>query len=316
MDMTTITRFEASMAADVAVLLHDAFAEYRSLWPLTMLAPSPLFATVEELTAKLRGETIHHEASFVAFRGARPVAAAIAQHGKGTSGWFRIATAPEARGQGLARRCIEAGEKVLRAAGQLQVATEETVDSRWQAANALFEALGYRLDEPERRNITMLVEGWTERAVTPPEGYRLTTFTEADINDWSDCRNAVFGGDAGPEWFRTHFMSRPDFDPSGWFMIKHEGQIVAISGALDVTRNCAGEAVRGGQIEWVGVREEHRGRGLGEVVVSACLNWLAGRGVRRTILLTQPFRVPAIRLYQKLGFRTIAAWHRWVKEFR
>jgi len=153
-----------------------------------------------------------------------------------------------------------------------------------------------------------------ERPIAVPDGYELTTFTDDDIEGWSECRNAVFGSDVGPEWFRGHFQARPDFDSAGWFLVKHEGQIVGMSGALCARHMRDPERLSGGQIEYVAVRDEHRGLHLGELVVTACLNWLAERGVRRSVLITQPFRVPAIRLYEKLGFRTIAASHRWVKD--
>ncbi len=307
-------RFEPGMADDVAALIHDAFAEHQARPPLSLLWPPAPWTTVDELAEMLAGETICGEASHVALAEGRFVAAAIAVRRGDNAGWWRIATTGDHRGRGLATRCVEAGESALRASGQALAATEEVVDSRWEASNALFAALGYRLDDPERRNITMMVEDYVERPIAVPDDYELTTFTDEDIEGWSECRNAVFGSDVGPEWFRGHFQARPDFDPAGWFLVKHEGRIVGMSGALHARHMRDPEHLSGGQIEYVAVRDEHRGRRLGELVVTACLNWLAERGVRRSVLITQPFRVPAIRLYEKLGFRTIAAWHRWVKD--
>ncbi len=309
-----LRQFDAAMAEDVAALIDEAFAEHRELCPLNLRWPMPPHETIEELADALAGPATRAEASFVAVHDDHPVAAAIACREGEDTGWWRVATAPEYRRRGLAARCIEAGESALREMGRPAVATDTVVDSRWQAANALFGALGYRLEDPERRNITMMVEGWVERPVEMAEGYELTTMREADIEGWAECRNLVFGSDAGPEWFREHFMSHPDFDATGWYLVKRGGRIVGISGALAIPDPRDPEHVRGGLIEYVAVLDEHRGHGLGERVVSACLNWLARRGVTQTILITQPFRVPAIRLYEKLGFRTIAAWHRWVKD--
>lgn len=313
MARTQLTRFDASMTDDVAALIHNAFAEHQARPPLSLLWPPAPWTTIDELAGTLAGDAVCAEASHVALTDGRPVAAAIAAWRGDSGGWWHVATAAGHRRQGLARRCIEAGERALRTPGQALIATEEEVDSRWTAAEALFAALGYRLDDPERRNISMMVEDYVERPIAVPDGYELTTFTDDDLDGWTDCRNAVFGSDAGPEWFREHFQARPDFDPAGWFLVKHEGRIVGMSGALDVAHMRDPEHLSGGQIEYVAVRDEHRGHHLGELVVTACLNWLAQRGVRRSVLITQPFRVPAIRLYEKLGFHTIGAWHRWVK---
>lgn len=305
--------FEPSMAGEVADLIEAAFAEYRPLPPLNLLAPMAPYTPVQELARVLAEDTSCARASFVAVQARRIVSAAIA-HAVGESlAWWRIATAADSRRAGLATRCVEAGEGVMRELGPTEVATDPPVDSRWLAAEGLFAGGGYGLDDPERRNISMMVEGWVERPIEVPAGYELTTLTEADVQGWTDCRNAVFGSSVGPEWLRDHFMSRDDFDPGGWFLVKREGRVVGISGAIDAADPSRAEGARGGMIEYVGVLDEERGHGLGELVVTACLNWLARRGVPRATLITQPFRQPAIRLYERLGFRTIGAWHRWVK---
>ncbi|MGC9320116.1 MAG: GNAT family N-acetyltransferase [Armatimonadota bacterium] len=305
--------YDPATASEVADLIRRAFAEHRGRTPLTLSWPPAPHATTQELADALSGDAICAEGSFVARDGGTPVAAAIARRDGHDIGWWRIATDPAHRRQGLARRCVEAGERALRAIDAERVVTAETVDSRWEAADGLFRALDYDLQDPDRRNITMAVRGWRTREIVLPEGYELSTLTEADIDGWLECRNRVFGGDADEEWLRGHFMSRSDFDPTGWHLVRHSGRIVAIAGALDICHPRDPQRLRGAMIEYVGVLEEHRGRGLGEAVVVACLDWLADRGVELAMLLTQPFRVPAVRLYEKLGFRTIAAWHRWEK---
>ncbi|MGD9498648.1 MAG: GNAT family N-acetyltransferase [Armatimonadota bacterium] len=309
-----LEQYHADMAGDVAQLIAQAFADHRHLPPLSLLWSSPPFTSVAELSRALSADAICAEASYVVLEAGRPVAAALACRKAEAIGWWRVATAPDRRRRGLASRCLLAGERALCEMGLSTVATEEVVDSRWQAAGAMFQALDYRLDAPERRNITMMVDGWAERAVTMPAGYELATLTEADIEGWTQCRNQVFNSDVGPDWFGQHFRSRPDFDATGWYLAKYRGRIIGIAGALAVVDPRDPAAPPGGQIEYVGVVHEHRGKGLGQRLVSACLNWLAQRGATRSFLITQPFRVPAVRLYEKLGFRTIAAWHRWVKD--
>jgi ribosomal protein S18 acetylase RimI-like enzyme len=93
----------------------------------------------------------------------------------------------------------------------------------------------------------------------------------------------------------------------------HEGEIAGIAGAICVDGAHAPDAFRGAQIEWVGVLEEHRGLHLGEELMVAAMNYAAESGFLPILLITQPFRAPAVRLYEKLGFRTTAAWHRWAK---
>jgi mycothiol synthase len=249
----------------------------------------------------------------VALENGRPVSCALAVSSGDTCGWWRIATHPAHRRQGLASVCVEAGERALRESGQQSLQTEAVVDSRWEAAGALFEALGYELEDPERRNITMVAEEWSPREVQLPDGYALDTLAEADLEEWTQVRNAVFGSEHGVEWFRGRFMEREEWDPSGWFVVRNQGRIVGIASGICVDQDWAGERMRGGQIEWVGVLEDHRGLHLGEELMVACLNHIAERQSLPALLITQPFRVPAVGLYEKLGFRTTAAWHRWVK---
>ncbi|MFW6155728.1 MAG: GNAT family N-acetyltransferase, partial [Armatimonadota bacterium] len=308
-----IERYTMEMASDVAVLIEDAFAEHRIAPPMQLLRPPEPWATRAELLETLTSDRICADAAHVALDAGRAVAAALAVRDGDQCAWWRIATAAGHRWRGLASACIEAGERALRGAGQQAVQTDAVVDSRWEGAGKLFQSLSYHPDEPDHRNITMAAEAWTPRGVAPPDGYTLDTLREGDLDEWIAVRNAVFGGERSVEWFHGRFMSRSDYDPAGWFVARHEGRMVGIAGAVCVEHERDPEHLRGAQIEWVGVLEEHRGRRLGEELVVACLNYAARRDFLPALLLTQPFRVPAVSLYEKLGFRTIAAWRRWKK---
>ncbi|NLC55450.1 MAG: GNAT family N-acetyltransferase, partial [Armatimonadetes bacterium] len=56
------------------------------------------------------------------------------------------------------------------------------------------------------------------------------------------------------------------------------------------------------EIGWVGVMPEHQGHRLAFHLCLACLRFLRDRGVRECFLLTDDFRVPAIKTYLRLGF--------------
>ncbi len=311
--MMRFDRYQRARSEEIASLIHQAFASSRTLFPLNLLRTPVPFSTIEELDETLREETIVSDASFVAVDAERVVSAAIAASDGDGVGWWRIATEKSYRRQGLASECISRGEDELAGMSAGKIGTSEVVDSRWTAAAGLFEALGYELRDPQERNITMMAETWEPRRPQIAEGYEIDTLREDDIDEWTDVRNAIFPGDWEPDWFVRHFSSRPDFDPEGWFLARRDGRIVGMTGGLVIEYRPNSERLRGGQIEYVGVLEEHRRARLGEALMTVCMNYLADRGGLPTMLLTQPFRVPAIRLYEKLGFTTLAAWHRWEK---
>jgi [ribosomal protein S18]-alanine N-acetyltransferase len=56
----------------------------------------------------------------------------------------------------------------------------------------------------------------------------------------------------------------------------------------------------------VAVRPEHRGRGIAGRLVEACLESCRNRGIRRIFLEVNERNAPAIRVYERAGFSTIA----------
>lgn len=69
-----------------------------------------------------------------------------------------------------------------------------------------------------------------------------------------------------------------------------------------------------GQIGLIGVAQEVRGRGLGQSLVHAALDWFRNQGAQEVKVITQGKNQGAQRLYQKCGFqsRRLELWyHKW-----
>ncbi len=217
-------------------------------------------------------------------------------------------------GHGYGSRLLMAMENALRECGMTRVVTEQ-VDSRCPHRNRFLQLKGYRVLDPERESIIMVLqpEGRVIRDVVLPDGdYYIETWRDEYLDDWVDVKNAAFEQPSERSLFLDHFRNRRDFDPNGWMLLRHRDRFIGITGAM-VCKEIDGRT-RGGMIEWVGVRPEYRGKSLGEALVIAGLNYFVERDITPVTLITQPFRRPAVALYEKLGFTTAAAIPRYHKE--
>lgn len=152
-------------------------------------------------------------------------------------------------------------------------------------------------------SVVMLKESLEDlEKINLPEGYELKTFGPGDEVKWVELMRAVFPeSDWTVERFVEVFASQPQFDPEGLFFIVKGDEYVAT--ALGWYDDLNIKEV--GRVHWVGVREEHRGKGLGKAIVLAVLHYLKGKGSQKAILDTQEYRKPAIKLYESLGFKRI-----------
>ena len=74
------------------------------------------------------------------------------------------------------------------------------------------------------------------------------------------------------------------------------------------------EARQRGSIGLIAVAPEARGRGVGETLVRAAVDWCHGRALREILVVTQGRNVNAQRVFQRCGFRTstVGLWfHKW-----
>jgi mycothiol synthase len=89
--------------------------------------------------------------------------------------------------------------------------------------------------------------------------------------------------------------------PDGFFVVEHHptGELVATA--------MAGHGPTplhpyGGELGWVAGRTDHAGKGLGTAVCAAVVRRFISAGYKRIYLLTDDFRLPALKVYLKLGF--------------
>jgi mycothiol synthase len=169
----------------------------------------------------------------------------------------------------------------------------EVPDSRmWSAADA------------PRPQLQMLLN--TAALEHPPEpvlaaGYVLRQFRDLDAESYLTMLRrsglADFSSDRFEQLRRTRL-------PGGFFVVEH-----CASGAIAASAMASHAATEqhpnAGAVDWVASDPDHRGKQLGAVVTAAAIRRLKAAGYERIYLLTDDHRLPAIRVYLRLGFEPL-----------
>jgi mycothiol synthase len=134
-----------------------------------------------------------------------------------------------------------------------------------------------------------------------PPGTTLRTFRPGqDEQPWLSLNSRAFA--KHPEqgaWTRHDLELRerePWFDPAGFFIAERNGVMTG----FHWTKVPAGQDI--GEVYVVGVDPGERGTGLGRALTLAGLAYLRDRGLATAMLYVDEDNVPAIRLYEGLGF--------------
>ncbi len=158
--------------------------------------------------------------------------------------------------------------------------------------------------------MSQLLMKWEAAPVDMPEapvGYRFHRYTrggdEALTADefreqWIGIR---LGGkddmDTLIKWYHTvHDDGRVPDD--GFFLVLDSEGKIAASAAVQLGEHTQGSAT----VHAVCTSPAHRGHGLGKLVTLAVMDYAQRRGIRDVWLTTDDFRLPAVKLYLKLGF--------------
>ena len=135
-------------------------------------------------------------------------------------------------------------------------------------------------------------------APTVPQGFAMRQYRDDDFEAYNRLRVK-----AGFEAWTPEQMARAlrQVAPDGFFLVERidTGQLAASAMAQHDPRP---EHPFGGQVGWVAADPEQKGKGLGMAVSAAAAARLIGMGYRRIYLLTDDYRLAALKTYLKLGF--------------
>ena len=133
----------------------------------------------------------------------------------------------------------------------------------------------------------------------PVPGYDLRTFRPGDEGAWIALLST---GDFGiwdrPRLDRMLAGERAPIPLAGVFFVTLEDQPVGTA----CTFLHPGENGDIPELGWVVVYPIHRGHGLGQQVCGATLGFIRDLSHNYAYLLTEDFRLPAIKMYLRLGF--------------
>ena len=135
-----------------------------------------------------------------------------------------------------------------------------------------------------------------------PDGYALRTHQRVDEAMWRTIQNSaepVLPGVDIDEQLKSYLSL---LLPKGLFFAIHlaSGAPVATAGALHNTRD--GMFPFGGELGWVATIPAHQSKGLGSAVSAAATRRLIGAGYESIRVGTQDHRLPAIKVYLRLGY--------------
>ena len=134
-----------------------------------------------------------------------------------------------------------------------------------------------------------------------PEDYLLRRYTDADEAGYLELMAR-----AGLEGWDSQQLAQvlPGVIPGGFFVIAHRptGRIVATAMAR---HNPTDLHAYGGELGWVAADPDHKGQGLGLAVCAAVTARLLRAGYRHIYLLTDDFRLPALKTYLNLGYEPL-----------
>jgi mycothiol synthase len=136
-----------------------------------------------------------------------------------------------------------------------------------------------------------------------PGGVMLRTFRPGrDEPEWLGLNRRAFAKHPEQGAWTEHDLElreqEPWFDPAGFFIAERGGVMIG----FHWTKVPAGGAEGTGEVYVVGVDPGERGTGLGRALTLAGLHYLRDRGLAEAMLYVDEDNVPAIRMYEGLGF--------------
>ena len=129
--------------------------------------------------------------------------------------------------------------------------------------------------------------------------YLLTRATLEDLPDMIQWEADIFGSDAWSPELVVAEVSHPD----NYYLVAKEGPAEPVVGYAGLRAPRQGGD--SGDIQTIAVTPEHRGKGLGSLLMRALLDEAGARGVDTIFLEVRADNEVALGLYERLGFEPI-----------
>ena len=127
------------------------------------------------------------------------------------------------------------------------------------------------------------------------EAFNLREMTSDDVDAAVAIDKKCFG--KRDAWRRKYFLAAMMNINSAYLVAEVEGKVVA----------CAGAKIRNeeAEIETFAVDPDYHGRGIGTQLFSKLIDTIKERGAAFVYLEVRPGNTPAIKLYERFGFRAL-----------
>ncbi len=166
----------------------------------------------------------------------------------------------------------------------------------------------------KRYRMELHLRHWAEQLLAPPAGYRLLAWDPALLRAHADVKYRCFqheldanifpcfGSRDGCQRLMHEISQRQGFIPQATWLLTYPGpRGDDFCGTIQSVREAADLA----SLQNIGVTPEHRGQGLGTVLIHQALCGLREAGLGRVYLEVTAQNDGAVRLYQRLGFAKV-----------
>jgi hypothetical protein len=167
----------------------------------------------------------------------------------------------------------------------------------------------------KRFRMEMPLNGWRDPPRLLPAGYRLMRWDPLLVSRHADAKYRSFCEEIDAIVFpcfserrgclrlMTEIADKPGFQPLATWLLTYESPEGFVEDCGTVQGIC--DDLRCGSIQNLGITPEHRGRGLGTLLLLTALNGFWQGGLRRAALEVTAQNGDAVRLYRRLGFRRV-----------
>jgi mycothiol synthase len=135
--------------------------------------------------------------------------------------------------------------------------------------------------------------------VNIPADYKIRTFQVGDESDFFALM-ALAGWLGWDERTLQPWLYR--ILPDGWYMIIHESSNRIVATCM-ATHDPTWIVPYCGELAWLAGDPAHSGKGLGSAAVAAVTTKFLQNGYKVIHLYTEPFRLAALKIYLKLGYK-------------